>query len=123
VLEDPEQTPDEIEHPNTHIAALFDGALQFAREMLDAWDAGQRRYVAMRSAWVQVVLGDLAERVGWGTGIVGRQIAAILAYLSQRLGSDSTSRAGLEVFVSDLGVVYGLWSMIGGHRGARSQAA
>jgi hypothetical protein len=123
VLDDPKQLPDDTEHPNIHIAALFDGALQFAREMLDAWDAGQRKYVAMRASWVQVVLGDLAQRVGWGTGTVGRQIAAILAYLSERLGADSRSRAGLQLFVGDLTVVYGLWSMIGGHRTAGRAAA
>lgn len=118
VLDDPGHESEQLDHPNIHIAALFDGALQFSREMIDAWDDGQRTYVQMRSSWVQVVLADLAQRVGWGTGTIGLQIAAILGYLSQRLDADARSRDGLVVFVGDLTTVYGLWSMICGHSAA-----
>jgi hypothetical protein len=115
VLEDPGDEPAELDHPNVHVAALFDGALQFAREMVTAWDEGRKGYVTLRASWVQVVLGDLAERVSWGTGTIGLQISAIMNYLSRRLDDDVTSREGLVTFVGDLGTVYGLWSMICGH--------
>lgn len=122
MLDDPGQDPAQLDHPNVHVAALFDGAIQFAREMVEAHDQGRRRYVEMRSSWIQVVLADLAERVSWGTGMVGLQIAAIMRYLSRRLDEDVATRDGLATFVSDLGTVYGLWSMICGH-GTASRAA
>jgi hypothetical protein len=109
-------------HPNIHIAALFDGALQFASEMVDAWDRGERGYVEMRASWIQVVLADLAKRVGWGTGTIGMEIGAIMGYLSQRLDDDARSRTGLVLFVRDLTTVYGIWAMICG-RGASPRAA
>ena len=71
---------------------------------------------------VRAVLADLAQRVSWGTGTIGRQISAILVYLSERLVDDATSQEGLLRFVGDLTTVYGLWSMICG-RGAASRAA
>lgn len=122
MLDDPGQDPAHLDHPNVHVAALFDGAIQFAREMVDAHDQGRNRYVEMRSSWIQVVLADLAERVSWGTGMIGLQIAAIMRYLSNRLDEDATTREGIATFVSDLGTVYGLWSMICG-QGTATRAA
>jgi hypothetical protein len=122
MLDDPGQGPEELDHPNVHIAALFDGAVQFAREALDACEAGRPADVERRIGWVRAVLVDLAQRVSWGTGTIGRQISAILTYLSQRLGADAKSREGLRRFVGDLTTVYGLWSMICG-RGTASRAA
>ncbi len=122
MLDDPGHESAESKHPNIHIAALFDGALQFASEMVNAWDKGERDYVEMRASWVQVVLADLADRVGWGTGTIGMEIAAIMAYLSHRLEDDSHSRAGLVLFMRDLTTVYGIWAMICG-RGATPRTA
>jgi len=122
MLDDPGHEPDELDHPNVHIAALFDGALQFAREALAASEAGRTVDLERRVGWVNAVLVDLAQRVSWGTGTIGRQISAILAYLSQRLDSDAKSPEGLRRFVADLNTVYGLWSMICG-RAAASRAA
>ena len=122
MLDDPGHESGHSKHPNIHIAALFDGALQFASEMVDAWDKGERNYVEMRASWVQVVLSDLAERVGWGTGTIGLELAAIMGYLANRLDDDSHSRAGLVLFVRDLTTVYGIWAMICG-RGATPRAA
>jgi hypothetical protein len=121
VLDDPGHESGSSRHPTIHIAALFDGALQFANEMVDAWDKGERNYVQMRASWVQVVLADLAKRVGWGTGTIGLQIAAIMGYLSHRLEDDARSRPGLVLFVRDLTTVYGIWAMICG-RGATPRA-
>jgi len=122
MLDDHGHELDELDHPNVHIAALFDGAIQFAREAVDAREAGRPVDVERRVGWVRAVLVDLAQRVSWGTGTIGRQISAILVYLSERLVSDAESPEGLRRFVRDLTTVYGLWSMICG-RGAASRAA
>jgi hypothetical protein len=122
MLDDPGLEPDELDHPNVHIAALFDGAIQFAREALDACQTGRAVDVERRVGWMRAVLVDLAQRVSWGTGTIGRQISAILVYLSQRLDADAASPEGLRQFVADLTTVYGLWSMICG-RCAASRAA
>jgi flagellin-specific chaperone FliS len=123
MLDDPGHEPEPLEHPNVHIAALFDGAIQFAREAVDARDRGRVVDVERRVGWVRAVLTDLAQRVSWGTGTIGRQISAILSYLSQRLVVDSQSREGLVRFADDLTTVYGLWSMICGHGTAHGAAA
>ncbi len=115
MLDDPGHEPEDLDHPNVHIAALFDGAIQFAREAIAAWDQGRDVDVERRVGWVRAVLTDLAQRVSWGTGTIGRQISAILVYLSQRLVADARSRDGLVRFLGDLTTVYGLWSMICGH--------
>ncbi len=122
MLDGPGHQPEDLDHPNVHIAALFDGAIQFAREALDARDAGREADAERRVGWVRAVLVDLAQRVGWGTGTIGRQIAAILTYLSQRLVADARSRDGLARFIRDLTTVYGLWGMICG-RGSAPRAA
>lgn len=122
MLDDPGHQPQDLDHPNVHIAALFDGAIQFAREALDAWDAGREADAERRVGWVRAVLVDLAQRVGWGTGTIGRQIAAILSYLSQRLVADAQSRDGLTRFIGDLTTVYGLWGMICGRGTAPREA-
>jgi len=123
MLDDRGHQPDDLDHPNVHIAALFDGAIQFAREAIEAHDAGRRVDVERRVGWVRAVLVDLAQRVSWGTGTIGRQISGILTYLSQRLGSDAGTHEGLTQFVGDLTTVYGLWSMICGHGTAPRAAA
>ena len=43
MLDDPGHEPDELDHPNVHIAALFDGAIQFAREAVDACETRPAR--------------------------------------------------------------------------------
>jgi hypothetical protein len=123
MLDDPGHQPDDLDHPNVHLAALFDGAIQFAREATDARAAGRTSDVERRVGWVRAVLADLAQRVSWGTGTIGRQISAILTYLAQRLDADVCTRDGLAQFVADLTTVYGLWSMICGHGVARGAAA
>jgi flagellin-specific chaperone FliS len=123
MLDDPGHQPDDLDHPNVHLAALFDGAIQFAREATDARAAGRTSDVERRVGWVRAVLADLAQRVSWGTGTIGRQISAILTYLAQRLDADVSTRDGLVQFVADLTTVYGLWSMICGHGVARGAAA
>jgi flagellin-specific chaperone FliS len=123
MLDDPGHQPDDLDHPNVHLAALFDGAIQFAREATDARAAGRTSDVERRVGWVRAVLADLAQRVSWGTGTIGRQISAILTYLAQRLDADVRTRDGLAEFVADLTTVYGLWSMICGHGVARGAAA
>jgi hypothetical protein len=110
MLDDPGHQPEDLDHPNVHLAALFDGAIQFAREAIDAGEAGREADVERRVGWVRAVLVDLAQR-----GTIGRQISAILTYLSQRIGTDARTRDGLVQFVADLTTVYGLWSMICGH--------
>lgn len=123
MLDDPGHQPEDLDHPNVHLAALFDGAIQFAREAIDAREAGRAADVERRVVWVRAVLVDLAQRVSWGTGTIGRQISAILSYLSQRIGTDACTRDGLIQFVADLTTVYGLWSMICGHGVAPRAAA
>jgi hypothetical protein len=123
MLDDPGHQPDDLDHPNVHLAALFDGAIQFAREATDARAAGRMSDVERRVGWVRAVLADLAQRVSWGTGTIGRQISAILTYLAQRLDADACTHDGLAQFVADLTTVYGLWSMICGHGVARGAAA
>jgi flagellin-specific chaperone FliS len=123
MLDDPGHQPEDLDHPNVHLAALFDGAIQFAREATDAREAGREADVERRVGWVRAVLVDLAQRVSWGTGTIGRQISAILSYLSQRIGTDARTRDGLVQFVADLTTVYGLWSMICGHVAAPRAAA
>ncbi len=122
MLDDPGHEPDELDHPNVHIAALFDGASSSrARRSTPARPAG-RSTSSAASAGCAPCSSDLAQRVSWGTGTIGRQISAILVYLSQRLDADAASPEGLRQFVADLTTVYGLWSMICG-RGAASRAA
>jgi hypothetical protein len=115
-----QDTPD---HPNEHIAALFDGAIQFAREACDARVAGSDDDVTRRVLWLRAVLEDLADRISWGTGSLGRQMAAILRYLAVRLRDDAVTPEGLEAFIADLATVYGLWSVVGGRATSRRAAA
>jgi hypothetical protein len=123
MLDDSGHQPDDLDHPSVHLAALFDGAIQFAREATDARAGGRTSDVERRVGWVRAVLADLAQRVSWGTGTVGRQISAILTYLAQRLEADACTQDGLVKFIADLTTVYGLWSMICGHGVARGAAA
>jgi len=82
MLYDVRHEPDNPEHPNVHVAALFDGAIQFALEAIDAWDVGNDADAARRTSWVGAVLVDLADSVRWGTGTPGRHISAIIMHLA-----------------------------------------
>jgi flagellin-specific chaperone FliS len=123
MLDDAGHQPEDLDHPTVHIAALFDGAIQFAREASEARAADRPVDVERRVGWVRAVLVDLAQRVRWGTGTIGHQISALLTYLSQRLVPDARTHDGLVRFVGDLTTVFGLWSMICGHRTAPHAAA
>jgi hypothetical protein len=115
VVHDPGHESDNPEHPNVHIAALFDGAIQFAHEAIKNRDVGNNDDVARRMAWVRAVLVDLAQGVRWGTGVPGRHISAIIMHLAQRLDDDQLTRAKLVEFASDLAIVHELWSVICGY--------
>jgi hypothetical protein len=114
MLYDVRHEPDNPEHPNVHVAALFDGAIQFALEAIDAWDVGNDADAARRTSWVGAVLVDLADSVRWGTGTPGRHISAIIMHLAKRIGGTAITRSALVNFVSDLQTLYELWLVICG---------
>lgn len=123
MLHDLGHEPDNPEHPNVHIAALFDGAIQFAYEAIDRGDAGKDDDAVCRVSWVRAVLVEVAQSVRWGTGTPGRHISAIILHLAERLDGATITRPRLVEFVSDLETVYALWSVICGHNAVRRVAA
>lgn len=123
MLHDSGHDMDHSDHPAVHVVALFDGAIQFACEARADLEDGHLEDAARRLSWVHAVLEDLAQRIGWGTGTLGRQVAAILTYLDARLDTDAISPQGLAEFIGDLETVFGLWSVVCGRRVVRRAAA
>ncbi len=105
---------DELSHRSAHISAIFDGALQFAREALRASESGHLEDVARRHTWIRAVLVDLTVAVRWGTGAPGTHLGAMLWYLIDRMESDTFGREEIICLCEDLAVLSDFWAVLAG---------
>jgi hypothetical protein len=105
---------DELSHRSAHISAIFDGALQFAREALSAAESGHFEDVTRRHTWIRAVLVDLTIAVRWGTGAPGTHLGAMLWYLIDRMESDTFGRHEIICLRDDLAVLADFWAVLAG---------
>jgi flagellar protein FliS len=120
---DPRPETIESARPDELVLMLFEGAVRFGGQAVDAFDEGRDADAAALVGRVTAILEELDRSLDRGVGTVGRQLGAIYDYLLRKLRATHVDRVAVAEVVADVADLAETWAVLVSRNEAELAAA